>query len=225
MKWRAMFVAVAGGALVIASAGSAAVSGRVERLNPSDNALAFRIGIDAGELGARWTGRLDVEADTSVTERCEGLNLDPSVSVTGRTSGRFNGPRYDLDATVEVLKSTAQVRTEWSAWAGRPAYPACLARVFVSNANLFRETVRLLSARTLSLPKMGDRSRVVEIRYIRLRDKTERVIVNGFVTVSRAEFSPFVETSRALRTAALASVVRAGHRFERRASGADELRR
>lgn len=225
MKWRAMFVAVAGGAVVIASAGSAAVSGRVERLTSSDNALAFRIGIDASELGAGWTGRLDVMPSSSGTWRCKGLNLDPPVTVTGRTSGRFNGPRYDLEATVEVLKATAQVRAEWSAWAGRPAYPACVARVFASSANSFRETVRLLSARTVPLPRMGDRSRVVEIRYVRLNDKAERVIVSGFVTVGRAEFSPLMDTSTALRAAALASVVRAGHRFARRASRADELRR
>jgi hypothetical protein len=225
MRWRTTFVTAAVGAVVIASAGFAAVSGRVERLIPSDNALAFRIGIDATELGSGWTGRLDVEPSSSATLRCNGVNLEPSVRVTGRTSGTFKGPLYDLGATVEVLKEPSQVRTDWSAWAGRPAYPACVAHAFVSTANAFRATVRLRSARTVRLPRIGDRSRLVEIRFLRLRDKSVHVIVSGFVTVGRAEFSSLVDTSTALRAEARASVIRAGQRFERRASRAAELRR
>jgi len=225
VKFGFVVAAVAAGAVIAVGACFAAALERKERLVAADNALAFRIGPDAVELGPGWSGRLDVEESSRGTWRCSGVDLDPAVTVTGRTEGRFDGPRFHLDPVVEVLRARAEVQTEWAAWGGRSAFPACLAHVFERSANGFRKVVRITSTRDVTAPRIGDRSRVVEIRFVELRGNTRRIIVSGMTSVGRAEFSVLAEAARADRASALSTVLRAERRFVRRAARAPELRR
>jgi hypothetical protein len=225
VKWRSAISAAAVASSIVAGLGSAALAGRVERLTVSDNALAVRIGPNGSEIGPGWSGHMDARPSSNKDVHCRGVNLDTSVTVTGRAEGRFDGPRYDLDATIEILKTTAQVRTEWTETVNRAAYPACLGQVFQTAANSFRKIVQVTSAREIATASVGDRSRVVEVQYTNFENKTKRVLVSGYTSVGRAEFSALIVASAADRRAIRSTVLRAERRFAIRGSRAVELRR
>jgi hypothetical protein len=145
-------------ALALSVAGSAlARDPRAEqvRLKPSDVALAKRVTVKAGDLGAGWTKKPFPGGDDESIQ-CPELNADFSkFTITGKARSAFDAGTVQVMSGVEVYKSHADAVGDFRAGA-KPQFATCLRRDIERELASSGLPIRITSARVITAPRVGE---------------------------------------------------------------------
>ena len=157
---RALPVALAvTAAVVLAGVASAARDPRLEQLalRPADMSLARSAIIRAGDLGAGWRPRTTPAEDASPPD-CKGTDYSP-FTITGQAQTQFDHAGGSVLSRVEIYRSHRHALGDFAV-DDRPGSAACegnaLRRDIARSAR--GVTVKLLSAKRLKRPAVGQRS-------------------------------------------------------------------
>jgi hypothetical protein len=126
------------------------------RLNAADNALAKRIVLKPGDVGAGWRKVRVPDSDEPL--RCPGFNPDLSrFTVTGKAKTAFTQPTgASIASAVEVYESGADAVGDFKT-AAKPALARCMKLMLEREFGAAGVPVRVRSARVVRAPSVGDR--------------------------------------------------------------------
>ena len=149
-------------ALALASTGTAAARDRI-RLTPGGNLAAAAVVLQRSDLGntAGWSGGpASPQLSSWWFLACRYKPKQSDLTMVGAAESLWSSPGVQLETTVQVLKTPAMVRRDWTRAVVAPQVTPCLraaARVTGSSA-------RFVSLRRIGFPRVGDRTRVFRIR-------------------------------------------------------------
>jgi hypothetical protein len=125
------------------------------RLNHADVALAKRVVVKPGDLGAGWTKK-PLPAGGDETIQCPELKADFSkFTITGKARSAFAAGATQVVSSVEVYKSRADAVGDFRAGA-KPQFVACLRRDIENELGSSGLPIRITSARVVSAPRVGE---------------------------------------------------------------------
>jgi hypothetical protein len=128
-----------------------------KRLRPADMALAKRVTLRAADVGRGWT-RTTPEKPSTELPTCPGVDMDFSrFTITGTARSAFELRGATVESQVEVFKSRADATGDFRKGTSAPVL-RCVGRWLRDEVKKEAPGVRLVSARLLSRPRLGDRA-------------------------------------------------------------------
>jgi hypothetical protein len=128
-----------------------------KRLRPADMALAKRVTLRAADVGRGWT-RTTPQRPSTELPTCPGVDMDFSrFTITGTARSAFELRGATVESQVEVFKSRADATGDFRKGTSAPVL-RCLGRWLRDEAEKQAPGVRIVSARLLSRPRLGDRA-------------------------------------------------------------------
>ena len=120
-------------------------------------ALAKRVTLRAADVGRGWT-RTTPEKPSTELPTCPGVDMDFSrFTITGTARSAFQLRSARVESQVEVFKSRADAAADFRKATSAPVL-RCLGRWLRDEARKEAPGVRIVSARLLSRPRLGDRA-------------------------------------------------------------------
>jgi hypothetical protein len=145
---------VAAGVFALAASATAlAGSTPPFRPNAADQAAARATLLKASDLGAGWTGGVQAAGKPSPPS-CPGFApREDDLPVTGHALAAFQKQGVDVESDVEVLRTAAMVRTDFSRTI-RPPLARCLAVTFEQQSGS-GTTIRVVSSKKVAFPAVA----------------------------------------------------------------------
>ena len=152
-------VSLLGLLLVLTASAAAAGDPRDEtvRLRPADVALAKRISVRPGDVGAGWV-RTPVQTSGGERLTCPGFDPDFSAfTITGRENVAYAQPNgTSIISFVEVYKSARDAIGDFTLGA-KPQVARCLGASLQRQLDASAVIATVRSARVVAAPRVGDR--------------------------------------------------------------------
>lgn len=142
--------------LLVATAGARDPRLEQVKLNAADNALAKRIALKPGDVGAAWRSATVPDSDEQL--QCPGFNPNLSrFTITGKATRAYTQPTgASIVSAVEVYESRADAVGDFRA-AATPAVARCLKIALEREFGAGAVPVRVRSAKVVPAPRVGDR--------------------------------------------------------------------
>jgi hypothetical protein len=142
------------GLIAVSAAAAKPRNPRLEKLalNPADMALARKAVVQRSDLVAAWKGGA-MTPDGSKPPDCAWMDYS-AYTITGRSDMRFTQGYSLISASVQVFPDPAQALGDFAAGL-RAGTAACEGAAFVK---AFGNGAKLVSARLVAAPKIGDRA-------------------------------------------------------------------